>query len=148
RFGGGPGGSGPLRPDARRRTFRRRSRHAGGGSARPRLRGGKRQRQPAAAHFGAGHGSRRVVPHGGGMPSAGAAPLPGARHAGRRLPARDARGCRAGGPSVMAVYKQTYRGYEGAITPEWSRALILYRYALRAVFRSKLLLAFYLLCFI
>lgn len=48
----------------------------------------------------------------------------------------------------MAVYKQTYRGYEGAITPEWSRALILYRYALRAVFRSKLLLGFYLLCFI
>src|SRR6185437_2666750 len=48
----------------------------------------------------------------------------------------------------MAVYKQTYRGYEGPTTPEWSRALILYRYALRAVFRSKLLLGFYLICFV
>ncbi|MGH9393365.1 MAG: hypothetical protein ACRD1E_04285 [Terriglobales bacterium] len=48
----------------------------------------------------------------------------------------------------MAVYKQTYRGYQGALTPSWSRFLILYRSARRAVFASKLMLGLYLICFL
>lgn len=48
----------------------------------------------------------------------------------------------------MAVYKQTYRGYEGAQTPARSRFLIIYRYARRAIFQSKLLLGFYVICFL
>lgn len=47
----------------------------------------------------------------------------------------------------MAVYKRTYRGYSGAITPAWSRFLILYRYSRRNLFRSKFLTAFFVLCF-
>jgi len=48
----------------------------------------------------------------------------------------------------MAVYKQTYRGYHGASTPSWSRFAILYRYARRAIFQSKLLLGFYIVGFL
>jgi ABC-2 type transport system permease protein len=47
----------------------------------------------------------------------------------------------------MAVYKRTYRGYSGTITPAWSRFLILYRYSRRNLFRSKFLTAFFVLCF-
>ncbi len=47
----------------------------------------------------------------------------------------------------MAVYKRTYRGYSGAITPAWSRFLILYRYSRRSLFRSKFMTGFYLFCF-
>jgi ABC-2 type transport system permease protein len=47
----------------------------------------------------------------------------------------------------MAVYKRTYRGYSGTITPIWSRFLILYRYSRRNLFRSKFLTAFFVLCF-
>jgi ABC-2 type transport system permease protein len=38
----------------------------------------------------------------------------------------------------MAVYKRTYHGYAGPITPTWSRFLILYRYSKQNLFRSKL----------
>lgn len=48
----------------------------------------------------------------------------------------------------MAVYKQTYRGYHGALTPPRSRFLVLYRHALRSIFQSKLLLGFYIVCFL
>lgn len=48
----------------------------------------------------------------------------------------------------MAVYEQTYRHYEGARTPAWSRFLILPRYAYRAIFQSKLFLAFFCACFV
>jgi ABC-2 type transport system permease protein len=47
----------------------------------------------------------------------------------------------------MAVYKRTYRGYSGAMTPAWSRFLVLYRASRRALFRSKGSTAFFVLCF-
>ena len=48
----------------------------------------------------------------------------------------------------MAVYEQTYRRYAGALTPEWSRFLIIPRHAYRAVFNSKLFTAFFVVCFL
>jgi ABC-2 type transport system permease protein len=48
----------------------------------------------------------------------------------------------------MAVYEQTYRRYDGALTPEWNRFLIIPRHAYRAVFGSKLFTAFFLICFL
>jgi ABC-2 type transport system permease protein len=47
----------------------------------------------------------------------------------------------------MAVYKRTYRGYSGAITPEWSRFLVLYRFSRSTLFRSKIQTSFFVLCF-
>ncbi|MBA3515523.1 MAG: ABC transporter permease [Pyrinomonadaceae bacterium] len=48
----------------------------------------------------------------------------------------------------MAVYEHTYRNYSGPLTPEWSRFLIIPRYAFRDVFKSKLFTAFFAICFI
>lgn len=48
----------------------------------------------------------------------------------------------------MAVYEHTYRRFEGILTPEWSRFLIIPRHAFRDVFKSKLFTAFFALCFI
>lgn len=48
----------------------------------------------------------------------------------------------------MAVYEHTYRRFEAALTPEWSRFLIIPRHAFRDVFKSKLFTAFFALCFI
>ena len=48
----------------------------------------------------------------------------------------------------MAVYEQTYKPYQGKLTPEWSRFLIIPRHAYRAVFNSKLFTAFYVICFL
>ncbi|HXJ91973.1 MAG TPA: hypothetical protein VMT20_03730 [Terriglobia bacterium] len=48
----------------------------------------------------------------------------------------------------MAVHKRSYRGYAGEITPLWSRFLIVMRYAFRNAFSSKLLTAYFVLCFI
>lgn len=48
----------------------------------------------------------------------------------------------------MAVYEQTYKRYEGALTPEWNRFLIIPRHAYRAVFSSKIFTAFFLICFL
>jgi ABC-2 type transport system permease protein len=48
----------------------------------------------------------------------------------------------------MAVYEQTYKPYTGKLTPEWSRFLIIPRHAFRAVFKSKLFTAFYVICFV
>ena len=48
----------------------------------------------------------------------------------------------------MAVYEQTYRRYAGALTPEWSRFLIIPRHTLRGVFNSKLFTAFFVVCFL
>lgn len=45
----------------------------------------------------------------------------------------------------MAVYKRSYRAYTGPLTPAWSRFLILTRYALRGLFRSKFLTAAFVL---
>jgi ABC-2 type transport system permease protein len=48
----------------------------------------------------------------------------------------------------MAVYKRSYRAYAGALTrPEW-RFLVVQRFALHAIFRSRFFLIGYLGCFI
>jgi ABC-2 type transport system permease protein len=47
----------------------------------------------------------------------------------------------------MAVYKRTYRPYAGAMTPAWSRFLVLYRASRRSLFRSKASITFFVLCF-
>ena len=48
----------------------------------------------------------------------------------------------------MAVYKRSYRGYAGTITPEWSRFAVIPRYAYRGLFQSKIMTAFFTLCFL
>jgi ABC-2 type transport system permease protein len=48
----------------------------------------------------------------------------------------------------MAVHEQAYGQYEGGLTPEWSRFLVIPRYAYGSVFRSKLFVAFFAACFI
>jgi ABC-2 type transport system permease protein len=48
----------------------------------------------------------------------------------------------------MAVYERNYGRYQGALTPPWSRFLILPRYAAKDVFDSRLFVAFYALCFL
>src|SRR5579864_1198433 len=47
----------------------------------------------------------------------------------------------------MAVYKRTYKPYTGALTAEWSRFLILPRYAWREVFQTRFMLILYVICF-
>ncbi|HSU60973.1 MAG TPA: hypothetical protein VLI55_16810 [Bryobacteraceae bacterium] len=47
----------------------------------------------------------------------------------------------------MAVYKRSYRGYAGTLTPAWSRFLVLYRFARRTQSRSKVQTVFFVLCF-
>jgi ABC-type transport system involved in multi-copper enzyme maturation permease subunit len=47
----------------------------------------------------------------------------------------------------MAVYEHSYKHYSGALTPEWSRFLIIPRHAYRDVFKSKLFTAFFAMCF-
>lgn len=46
----------------------------------------------------------------------------------------------------MAVYEHNYRQFEGKLTPEWSRFLIIPRHAYRSVFQSKLFTAFFVFC--
>ena len=48
----------------------------------------------------------------------------------------------------MAVLERTYKRYQGTLSPEWSRFLIIPRHALRHVFRSKLFTGFYVLSFV
>lgn len=48
----------------------------------------------------------------------------------------------------MAVLERSYKRYEGALSPEWARFLIIPRHALRHVFRSKLFTGFYVLSFV
>lgn len=48
----------------------------------------------------------------------------------------------------MAVYEHTYKPYEGALTPQWSRFLVLPRHAYRAVFQSKLFTGLFAVCFV
>lgn len=47
----------------------------------------------------------------------------------------------------MAVYEQTYKSYTGPLTATWSRFFIIPRYAYEVVFRSKLFVGFFALCF-
>lgn len=48
----------------------------------------------------------------------------------------------------MAVLERSYKQFQGTLSPEWSRFLIIPRHALRNVFRSKLFTAFFALSFI
>jgi ABC-2 type transport system permease protein len=48
----------------------------------------------------------------------------------------------------MAVYKKTYRPYEGNMTPSWSRFLVITRYAFEDLHRSRFLNIFYIATFI
>jgi ABC-2 type transport system permease protein len=45
----------------------------------------------------------------------------------------------------MAVYKRSYRPYTGALTPRWSRFWILSRYAMRGIFKSRILTGLYVI---
>lgn len=47
----------------------------------------------------------------------------------------------------MAVYKRSYRGYTGPLTPRWSRFLILSRYAARGIFRSRIITGLFVISF-
>lgn len=47
----------------------------------------------------------------------------------------------------MAVYRRSYTSYAGALTPTWSRSLVLFRYSRRKLFKSKLQTALFVLCF-
>jgi ABC-2 type transport system permease protein len=47
----------------------------------------------------------------------------------------------------MAVYRRSYTSYAGALTPAWSRSLVLFRYSRRKLFKSKLQTALFVLCF-
>src|SRR5271165_4818548 len=46
----------------------------------------------------------------------------------------------------MAVYKRSYRGYAGPLTPEWSRFLVLTRTAWRGLFHSRWMTGFFTVC--
>lgn len=47
----------------------------------------------------------------------------------------------------MAVYKRTYKSYRGAMTPAWSRFLVLARYGLSTLFTSRPFTAYTVVCF-
>ncbi|MEO1088728.1 MAG: hypothetical protein AAFY88_31230, partial [Acidobacteriota bacterium] len=48
----------------------------------------------------------------------------------------------------MAVYERNYKRYDGPVTPTATRFLVLPRYIFKDVFQSRLLLIFYVLCFV
>ncbi len=48
----------------------------------------------------------------------------------------------------MAVYKKTYRPYDGESTPSWSRFLVITRYAFEDLHRSRFLNIFYVASFL
>jgi ABC-2 type transport system permease protein len=48
----------------------------------------------------------------------------------------------------MAVYEHLYRAYDGEEVTHWSRFLVIPRYAVREVFKSKLFTTLFILCFI
>ncbi|MFL6467321.1 MAG: hypothetical protein ACJ72Z_05130 [Pyrinomonadaceae bacterium] len=48
----------------------------------------------------------------------------------------------------MAVYDHLYRSYEGEELSAWARFLVIPRYAVREVFKSKLFTTLFILCFI
>jgi ABC-2 type transport system permease protein len=47
----------------------------------------------------------------------------------------------------VAVYKRTYTSYSGALTPAWSRFLVVFRYSRKNLFRSKFHTGVFVLCF-
>lgn len=48
----------------------------------------------------------------------------------------------------MAVYKRTYKGYHGPLTPDWSRLLIIPRYAWSSLFQQKAVPQLFGACFL
>jgi len=48
----------------------------------------------------------------------------------------------------VAVYKRTYKVYQGAMTPAWSRFAVLSRYSLSALFDTRLFTAYFVICFL
>jgi ABC-2 type transport system permease protein len=48
----------------------------------------------------------------------------------------------------LAVYERSYKGYQGSLTPDWSRFLVLPRYTFRAVFKARLFLVSLIACFL
>lgn len=48
----------------------------------------------------------------------------------------------------MAVYRRTYKAYQGALTPAWSRFTVLSRYGLATLFNSRPFTAYTVLCFL
>jgi len=47
----------------------------------------------------------------------------------------------------MAIYRRSYKPYTGALTATWSRWLVLFRYARRNLFRSKVQTVLFTICF-
>src|SRR5262245_29842308 len=47
----------------------------------------------------------------------------------------------------MAVYKRSYKAYAGTLKPEWSRWMVIPRYAWSWLFKQRLMTIFYVLCF-
>ncbi len=48
----------------------------------------------------------------------------------------------------MSVYGRNYKGYSGPTTSAWERFLVISRYSLQDVFRSRLFTGFFVLCFV
>src|SRR5205085_1762429 len=48
----------------------------------------------------------------------------------------------------MAVYKRTYKTYEGTLTPSWSRFSVVGRYSFATLFKSRIFTAYTVLCFL
>jgi|SRR3984885_13803240 ABC-2 type transport system permease protein len=47
----------------------------------------------------------------------------------------------------MAVYEHEYKPYSGAMTPNWSRLLVIPRHMFGAIFQSKLFVSFFAVCY-
>lgn len=47
----------------------------------------------------------------------------------------------------MSVHKRSYKAYSGPLTAEWSRFLVLQRYARESMFRSRIQTSLFVLCF-
>ncbi|MEQ8953986.1 MAG: hypothetical protein RL120_07595, partial [Gammaproteobacteria bacterium] len=48
----------------------------------------------------------------------------------------------------MAIFAKAYKGYGGPVTAPVHRLLVIFRYALADVFRSRLFVGFYAICFL
>jgi ABC-2 type transport system permease protein len=48
----------------------------------------------------------------------------------------------------MAVYKRTYKAYQGSLTPAWSRFMVLSRYGFATLFQSRPFTAYAVICMI
>jgi hypothetical protein len=48
----------------------------------------------------------------------------------------------------MAVYKQNYKGYSGAVTARWSRFSVVTRYGYTRLFQSRMLMIFIAVCLV